>query len=287
MPSIDQQDRVTQSSISARGRSRRPSAVRAIPRGTDELGRPVPTRIETAHGRVTRGTARLSACMHGCMLESVTAAERVYQRVRASILTGEYGAGALLSEVEVAAALQVSRTPAHEAFRRLESEGLLQLIPRRGAVVVPVSPREAIDVLEVRHALETAAVRRLAGETAEAEIRRAEVGPELADLIEQQRKAAAAKDVPGFAAADEAFHRAIVTASGNALALRLYSTLADRQRLMTVGSVGGRHDHLLVLIAEHEQLAAAVTAGSTGRFADALLAHLYATHQALIGSAIL
>lgn len=215
----------------------------------------------------------------------MTAAERVHEHVKERILSGEYAAGALLSEVEVAAALEVSRTPAHEAFRRLEAEGLLQLIPRRGAVVVPVGPREAVDVLEVRHALETAAVRRLAGRTGEADAAREAVMPRLADLIERQRRLADAGDVPAFAAVDEAFHRAIVSASGNGVADRLYATLADRQRLMTVGSVGGRPDHLRTLVAEHETLATAVGAGDHAGFDAALLAHLHATHRTLTGMA--
>lgn len=218
------------------------------------------------------------------MLERMSIADRVYGEVRDRIFAGEYAAGALLSEVEVAAELDVSRTPAHEAFRRLESEGLLQLIPRRGAVVASVGPREAVDVLEVRHALETSAVRRLAGAPVD---ERAALAPRLADLIAMQRAHADAHDVPAFAAADEAFHRAIVTASGNAVADRLYATLADRQRLMTVGSVGGRHDHLPVLVAEHEALADAVTAGDVDRFDRTLLAHLHATHQTLIGAPLL
>lgn len=213
----------------------------------------------------------------------VTAAERVHQHVRERILAGEYAAGALLSEVEVATALDVSRTPAHEAFRRLEAEGLLQLIPRRGAVVVPVGPREAVDVLEVRYALETSAVRRLCADVGEARDARAAVAPRLTELIERQRELAEKGDVSGFAAVDEAFHRSLVTASGNLVADRLYATLADRQRLMTIGSVSGRPDHLRTLVSEHESLAGAVAAADEASFGETLLAHLHSTHRALTG----
>jgi DNA-binding GntR family transcriptional regulator len=68
--------------------------------------------------------------------------------------------GRLLSELEVAAQLGVSRTPVHEAFLRLAAEDLLDPLPRRGAVVVPVPPREATDLLEMRIAIEASAVRR-------------------------------------------------------------------------------------------------------------------------------
>jgi len=217
------------------------------------------------------------------MLLDVTAAERVHEHVKERILSGEYAAGALLSEVEVAAELDVSRTPTHEAFRRLEAEGLLQLIPRRGAVVVPIGPREAIDILEVRYALETAAVRRLCADTGDARKAREVLGARLSDLIDRQRTLAEAGDVPGFAAEDQAFHRALVAASGNLVAERLYATLADRQRLMTVGSVSGRPDHLRTLIAEHETLATAVGVADQGGFDEALLAHLHATHRTLTG----
>ncbi|TIC79138.1 GntR family transcriptional regulator [Nocardioides sp. GY 10127] len=211
------------------------------------------------------------------------AAERAYRAVKQAILSGESPGGRLLSEAEVGTQLGLSRTPVHEAFLRLQAEGLLDLLPRRGAVVVPVAPGEARDVLEVRRALETAAVRRLA-EAAAAE--REALDARLAALLADQRSLAAEQDVAAFAQADAAFHVALLEASGNTVALRLYATLADRQQRMTIGSVGRRPEHLATLVDEHRTLAALVLAGDVDGFDDAVTTHLGRTHAVLLGGAL-
>ena len=71
------------------------------------------------------------------------ATDRAYAHVKTGLLDGTYPDGHLLSEGEVAAALQMSRTPVREAFLRLQAEGFLRLYPKRGALVVPVTPTEA------------------------------------------------------------------------------------------------------------------------------------------------
>ncbi len=126
-------------------------------------------------------------------IEQTPASERAYRDTKTKILVGAVKGGQLLSEVEVAAELGVSRTPVHEAFLRLAAEDLLDLLPRRGAVVVPIPPREATDLLEMRLALEGSAVRRLCRSQATAQAASAE----LARLIEQQRGPAA--DLARFA----------------------------------------------------------------------------------------
>jgi DNA-binding GntR family transcriptional regulator len=208
------------------------------------------------------------------MVAAPSAARRVYELVRQEILDGELPGGLLLSEVEVAARLGVSRTPVHEAFLKLEAEELLELAPRRGAVVVPVRPGEAADVLETRHALEVAAVRRLAdGPSA----RREAFAQAAEALLADQDRLAGSGDRLAFAAADAAFPRAIVTASGNAIAVRCYASLADRQRRMTIGARGGRTEKLVVLVDEHRRLAGLVVAGSVPEFEVVLGAHLCLT----------
>ncbi|MGZ0153511.1 GntR family transcriptional regulator [Kribbella sp. WER1] len=213
-------------------------------------------------------------------MTELAAAERAYLALKEGILTGEVRGGDLLSEVEVGTPLGISRTPVHEAFLRLQAEGLLRLVPRRGAVVVPVEPGEATDVLEVRRALESAAVRRLAGAD------RSALRDTLVRLLDAQQALAGAGDVPGFVVADEQFHSAIVQASGNALSIRFYATLADRQRRMALSSIGTRTGHLTTLVGEHRDLADLVDAGDVDGFDRTLTAHLGATHAALLGGAL-
>ncbi|MCM0621410.1 GntR family transcriptional regulator [Nocardioides bruguierae] len=211
------------------------------------------------------------------------AAERAYRAVKEDILTGAVRGGSLLSEVEVGAPLGISRTPVHEAFLRLQAEGLLELVPRRGAVVVPVAPGEARDVLEVRRALESAAVRRLVSPGQDAA--RDRLATAVVALLAEQERLAAAGDVAGFARADTEFHATIVEASGNAVATGFYASLGDRQRRMAIGSIGAHTEHLVVLAEEHRSMAAEVAACDPDAFEASLRGHLSRTHAVLLGGA--
>src|SRR4051812_36581631 len=171
----------------------------------------------------------MRSCMHACRLcvvptANTSTSEPAYRETKSRILSGEMRGGQLLSEVEVASQLGVSRTPVHEAFLRLAAEDLLDLLPRKGAVVVPVSPREATDVLEMRVALESAAVRRLCRSPRSLD----PLLTELGQLVGQQRLVATAGDVEQFVPADDAFHRCIVAMAGNPIAQRFYASLGDR-----------------------------------------------------------
>ena len=78
----------------------------------------------------------------------------VFQTLRQAILYGELKPGERLMEVHLAERLGVSRTPIREAIRKLELEGLVVMIPRRGAVVASITEKDLKDVLEVRRTLE-------------------------------------------------------------------------------------------------------------------------------------
>jgi DNA-binding GntR family transcriptional regulator len=208
-----------------------------------------------------------------------SSAQRAYEIAKDQILSGSVRGGQLLSEVEMAVQLGVSRTPVHEAFLRLAAEDLLELLPRRGAVVVPISARDATDVLEMRLALETSAVRRLcrSAEAVDA------LFTDLTALTTQQREDASVGDVHRFAAADDAFHRRIVEVAGNAIAQRFYCSISDRQRRMMADAARSESTRLVTLIDEHDELAAAIGARDLTRFEAALVLHLEATYQVTIG----
>src|SRR3954471_1159568 len=86
------------------------------------------------------------------------AKDRALDYVKCQVLTGAFPGGELISEGEVATALGMSRTPVREAFLQLEAAGLLRLYPKRGALVVPVSPDEVRAVLDARLLMEDFAV---------------------------------------------------------------------------------------------------------------------------------
>ncbi|MGV9536726.1 GntR family transcriptional regulator [Streptosporangium sandarakinum] len=202
-----------------------------------------------------------------------SAAHTAYTVTKELILSGELPGGSLISEGEIAERVRVSRTPVREAFLRLASEELLTLHPKRGAVVVPVPPGEAADVLDLRLALERSAAERIARTGLPDEHHE-----RMRELLRRQRALAETADVDRFAEADESFHRCIVEASGNRLADRFYATLGDRQRRMSISALRPRPERLSLLADEHEALLGHLRDGDAAAFASALLSHLTATH---------
>src|ERR1700744_6483151 len=92
-----------------------------------------------------------------------TAAERAYRFVRAEVLSRRIKPHDVISEGQIALAVGVSRTPVREALLRLEAEGVLRLLPKRGALVLPVTTEQMLDLIEARQLIETFAVRKVIG----------------------------------------------------------------------------------------------------------------------------
>ncbi|MCR5776612.1 MAG: GntR family transcriptional regulator [Lachnospiraceae bacterium] len=84
---------------------------------------------------------------------------RVYQQLRDDILNGKYAKGDELKEVAIGEAYGVSRTPVRDAFHQLELEGLIRIVPNKGAVVDGISAKDAVDIYEIRSRLEGLAAR--------------------------------------------------------------------------------------------------------------------------------
>jgi len=202
-----------------------------------------------------------------------SATERAYAATKERILDGRLAGGELISEGDVAALVGLSRTPVREAFLRLEAEGLLRLYPKRGALVVPVSPAEVEDVMETRLLVERHAVERV-GRATPALVR------ELEAEIARQRQLAAAGDARGFVDSDRRFHRLLVAATGNAILLALHDSLRDRQRRMGLEALSGEGERMREICDEHDALAAAVAAGDE-RAGALLTAHLERTRELL------
>jgi len=213
---------------------------------------------------------------HELIARGRSASEIAYDYVKSRLLDGRYAGGTLLSENEIAQRLQVSRTPVRQAFVQLEAEGLLELYPRRGALVVPISPSEAEDVFEARLLIEQHAALRAAAHGAGA---LAGLAAQLRDHIADQQDALA--DDGGsaaFAWSDRAFHRAIVEAGGNRLLTRQYDALRDRHQRIAAVTVAQDPSRIERFIAEHREIAAALADGDGDAAAERLSAHLRSAH---------
>lgn len=146
----------------------------------------------------------------------------VFNTLRQAILTGEMKPGERLMEIHLANKLGVSRTPIREAIRKLELEGLVIMIPRRGAEVAQITWKNLKDVLEVRRALDVLAIE-MACERMEKE--------ELAQLYkacETFKEATATNDARVIAQADVAFHDIIVESTRNNRLMQLVNNLSEQ-----------------------------------------------------------
>ena len=147
----------------------------------------------------------------------------VFHTLRQAILRGELAPGERLMEIHLADRLGVSRTPIREAIRKLELEGLVVMIPRRGAVVASITEKDMKDVLEVRRTLEMLAVEVACDRIS------AEQLSKLRVASEHFRKTCAGGDLIQIAQADVTFHDVIYDATNNQ---RLVTTLNNLREQM-------------------------------------------------------
>lgn len=146
----------------------------------------------------------------------------VFNTLRQAILTGELKPGERLMEIHLANRLGVSRTPIREAIRKLELEGLVIMIPRRGAEVAQITEKSLKDVLEVRRALDA-----LCAELACDRIKEDELSA-LKEACITFEEATKTRDTKVIARADVQLHDIIVEATGNNRLITLVNNLSEQ-----------------------------------------------------------
>lgn len=145
--------------------------------------------------------------------------QEVLTALRTAILANEISAGARLLEADVAEQMGVSRAPVREAIRHLEQEGLVEIFPHRGAVVVGLPEAEIDAIYELRAVIEGRATASAVDVVGEPELARLEA------LIDEMRAAIKAREVGAIAEFDLQFHGLIVEWSGLTLLRHIWSSL--------------------------------------------------------------
>lgn len=146
----------------------------------------------------------------------------VFNTLRQAILTGELKPGERLMEVHLASRLGVSRTPIREAIRKLELEGLVTMIPRRGAEVAQITEKSMSDVLEVRRAMDALCAELACDRISDGELQ------ELKAACEEFERVIKTKDVKQIAQADVKLHDIILQATGNQRLIQLVNNLSEQ-----------------------------------------------------------
>ena len=142
----------------------------------------------------------------------------VYQNIRKGILNGTWTPGQSLTELMLSQLLQVSRTPVREALHQLELEGLIELRPNRGAVVIGINTNDIEDIYEIRTLLEERVAQRAA---ARAEERDIESLREIVDLTEFYVERGSYDKITAM---DDRYHQYLYSLSGSRM---FQKTLAD------------------------------------------------------------
>jgi len=148
--------------------------------------------------------------------------QQVATRLRQHIIEGHLPAGAKLNERALCEQLHVSRTPLREALKMLAAEGLVELLPNRGAAVAQLSPRDIVDTFELIAGLEG-----LSGELAAQRIDDAQL-TEIRALHYEMLAAHARRDLPTYYRLNAAIHSAINRAAGNGVLEQTYRTVNAR-----------------------------------------------------------
>lgn len=175
----------------------------------------------------------------------------VFQTLRQAILKGELQPGERLMEIKLAERLGVSRTPIREAIRKLELEGLVVMIPRKGAAVANITEKDTKDVLEVRRTLEMFAV----------EVACDRITPEQLEQLKEAAKAFEASngsmDLIRIAETDMHFHEIIYEATHNERLIQMLNNLRENMYRYRIEYLKDPN-YYNSLVAEHQEILNAV-----------------------------
>jgi DNA-binding GntR family transcriptional regulator len=148
--------------------------------------------------------------------------DEVAERIRDLIRAGELEPNSRVNELQLAERFGISRTPLREAIKILATEGLLELLPNRGARVPAVNEAEIDEMLEVIAGLEANAARLLAKRITDSEI------ADIAELHEAMLEAFERRDEARYFTLNRQIHEAMMRAAKNATLAQLYAGLSSR-----------------------------------------------------------
>ena len=201
----------------------------------------------------------------------------VFHTLRQAILKGDLKPGERLMEIQLAKKLGVSRTPIREAIRKLELEGLVLMIPRKGAEVAEITEKNLRDVLEVRGALEKLAVQLACDQITKAQIH------ELREAAGAFREALTSGNVTELAEADEHFHDLINLATGNQKLIQLLNNLREQMYRYRMEYLKNEAVYPQ-LLSEHDSLIRAIEKRQREQAAEIVCRHIENQAEAISGT---
>jgi DNA-binding GntR family transcriptional regulator len=195
-------------------------------------------------------------------------ADRAYDALKGSLQSGKYPPGSFLSERQLARGLGMSKTPLKSALVRLEAEGFLRISPQQGIVVREPSVQEIVELFDLREAIETYVVQRLAGRlTAEQVARLRRNIREQADAVRQARVAEATR-------LDTEFHSMVCGFLGNREMSQTLARMREKLHILILANLSRRPERMSASYREHAAIAAALIRGRGPRAVELVRNHL-------------
>lgn len=201
--------------------------------------------------------------------------ELAYRRFKQALVTLSYKPGEYLNTAQVMNDLDMGRTPINQAIHRLANEGLLQVIPRKGVMVSPLSMDDALELIEVRLANEMLCMRLASQKITERQIAM------LTELNRQIEAASQERDRVRMMTLDHEFHQELAQIAGNNMLADILSVLHARAQRFWASTLS-REGHMREVIDEHRAIIAALAAQDSAAAAAAAQAHILSFRSALL-----
>lgn len=170
----------------------------------------------------------------------VSLRDTAYEAIKRRIITCDLKPGEVLSEGVLSAELNIGRTPVHQAIDRLAADGLIDVLPRKGIMVKPISLNEIFDIIDIRLVNEAFCVRKVAELAEPADIAR------LSENLDATWQAARDREIEAMMNLDRAFHAILATSSRNSMLPDIMGNLHDRSTRLWFISLRSNEHHVRV-----------------------------------------
>ncbi len=189
--------------------------------------------------------------MHLLSQQSLSLSDTVFQKLEERILSGVYKDGENLTEVKISQELGVSRTPVREALKQLAKEGLIEIVPNKGAVVVPFSEKDINDIYEIRMKIEGLASRKTAMQITDEQIK------ELREVVDLQEFYVSRLSEENIKKLDSVFHQKIYEFAGSKIYEQILSILHRKIKMFRRTSMAS-NGRAVTAVHEHREIFEAI-----------------------------
>ncbi len=209
--------------------------------------------------------------------EHLNLSDRIFEIIEKQILSGAIKPGERLVETELAVSLGTSKSPVREALKKLEGEGIVNLIPRKGYFVRDIDRKSIEDFVDIMIVIEPAIARYALKQKNEA------VCKEIDEILSEMKRTLKKKDYESYVALNDRFHGLFVELTENEWFLKFFNTLHKQADMLRSLSLHTR-DRFSRSIEEHHAIADAYKRGDEKRLVEAVRHHILMFKENLLDS---